>query len=176
MVSLRSQQVDLSFTEPYFLDKNIAAGFDLFEVKTSPTPNFFTGVTPAYQQFSYGGALRAGYQITENLRQTWKYTGRSDDITNVQRNASLFIQLQAGTHTTSAIGQVLLYDQRDNRLEPTRRLLRLARQRFRRRRLWRPVHSQQGQCRLLLFGRAGVGAELHRRGRLHLRLGRPATC
>jgi outer membrane protein insertion porin family len=119
VVSLRSQQVDLSFTEPYFLDKNIAAGFDLFEVKTSPTSNFFTGITPVYQQFSYGGALRGGYQISENLRQTWKYTARSDEITNVQSNASLFIQLQAGTHVTSAIGQVLLYDRRDNRLDPT---------------------------------------------------------
>jgi outer membrane protein insertion porin family len=119
VLSLRSQQVDLSFTEPYFLDRNIAAGFDLFEVKTSPTTNFFSGVSPVYQQFSYGGALRAGYQISENLRQTFKYTGRSDDITNVQSNASLFIQLQAGTHTTSSIGQVLLYDRRDNRLDPT---------------------------------------------------------
>ncbi len=119
VVSFRSQQVDINFTEPYFLDKNIAAGFDLFEVKTSPTTNFFTGVTPAYEQFSYGGALRTGYQISENLRQTWKYTARSDDITNVQSNASLFIQLQQGTHVTSAVGQVLLYDKRDNRQDPT---------------------------------------------------------
>ena len=80
VVSFRSQQVDLSFTEPYFLDKNIAAGFDLFEIKTSPTAKFFSGVTPPYQQFSYGGALRAGYQITDNLRQTLKYTARSDAI------------------------------------------------------------------------------------------------
>ena len=119
VVSLRSQQVDLSFTEPYFLDKNIAAGVDLFEVKTSPTTNFFSGISPVYQQFSYGGALRAGYQISENLRQTFKYTARSDKITDVASDASLFIQLQAGTHTTSSIGQVLLYDRRDNRLEPT---------------------------------------------------------
>ncbi|MGC2415913.1 MAG: outer membrane protein assembly factor BamA, partial [Stellaceae bacterium] len=119
VLSFRSQQVDLSFTEPYFLDKNIVAGFDLFEVKTSPTANFFSGVTPVYVQFSYGGSLRAGYQISENLRQTWKYTARSDDITDVQSNASLFIQLQAGTHVTSEIGQVLLYDRRDNRLDPT---------------------------------------------------------
>jgi outer membrane protein insertion porin family len=119
VVSLRSQQVQLSFTEPYFLDKNIAAGFDLFEIKTSPTTNFFTGITPPYQQFSYGGALRAGYQITDNLRQTLKYTARSDTIENIQSDASLFIALQAGTHTTSEIGQVLLYDQRDDRLEPT---------------------------------------------------------
>ncbi len=119
VVSFRSQQVDINFTEPYFLDKNIAAGFDLFEVKTSPTTNFFSGITPVYQQFSYGGALRTGYQISENLRQTWKYTARSDDITNIQSNASLFIQLQKGTHVTSAIGQVLLYDKRDNRQDPT---------------------------------------------------------
>jgi outer membrane protein insertion porin family len=119
VISFHSQQVDLSFTEPYFLDTNIAAGVDLFEVKTSPTASFFSGVTPAYQQFSYGGALRAGYQLTENLRQTLKYTARLDDITDIQSNASLFIQLQGGTHLTSSIGQVLLYDRRDNRLDPT---------------------------------------------------------
>ena len=119
VVSLRSQQVDLSFTEPYFLDRNIAAGFDLFEIKTSPTANFFSGVTPPYQQFSYGGALRTGYQITENLRQTLKYTARSDNITDLQPNTSLFIVLQAGQHTTSEIGQVLLYDRRDDRLDPS---------------------------------------------------------
>jgi outer membrane protein insertion porin family len=119
VVSFRSQQVDLSYTEPYFLDRNIAAGFDLFEIKTSPTQNFFSGITPPYQQFSYGGALRSGYQITDNLRQTLKYTARSDDITNIQSSTSLFIALQAGRRTTSEIGQVLLYDRRDDRLDPT---------------------------------------------------------
>jgi outer membrane protein insertion porin family len=119
VVSLRSQQIDLSYTEPYFLDKNIAAGIDIFEVKTSPTANFFTGVTPPYQQFSYGGALRAGWQITDNLRQTLKYTARSDDIINLQPTTSLFIVLESGEHLTSEIGQVLLYDRRDDRLDPT---------------------------------------------------------
>ena len=119
VVSFRSQQVDLSFTEPYFLDRNIAAGIDIFEIKTSPTANFFSGITPPYEQFSYGGALRTGYQITDNLRQTLKYTARSDDITDLQSNTSLFIVLESGTHTTSEIGQVLLYDRRDDRLDPS---------------------------------------------------------
>ncbi len=119
VVSFRSQQIDLSYTEPYFLDKNVAAGFDLFEIKTSPTADFFTGIVPPYQQFSYGGALRAGYQITDDLRQTWKYTARSDTIEDIQSDASLFIALQQGTHLTSAIGQVLLYDRRDDRIDPT---------------------------------------------------------
>ncbi|MGD9615672.1 MAG: outer membrane protein assembly factor BamA [Alphaproteobacteria bacterium] len=119
VLSFRSQQVDISFTEPYFLDRNIAAGVDLFAIKTSPTSSFFTGNTATYQQTSYGGALRAGYQLTENLRQTWKYTARSDDINDVDEDASLFIKLQEGSRRTSAIGQVLLYDRRDNRIEPT---------------------------------------------------------
>ncbi len=119
VVSLRSQQIDLSFTEPYFLNKNIAAGFDVFEIKTSPTASFFSGVIPPYQQFSYGGALRAGYQISDNLRQTLTYTARSDTIENIQSNASLFIALQQGEHLTSQVGQVLLYDRRDDRLDPT---------------------------------------------------------
>ncbi len=119
VVSFRSQQIDLSYTEPYFLDKNIAAGFDIFEIKTSPTADFFTGIVPPYQQFSYGGALRAGYQITDNLRQTWKYTARSDTIEDIQSDASLFIALQQGTHLTSSVGQVLLYDRRDDRIDPT---------------------------------------------------------
>ncbi len=161
VVSLRSQQVDLSFTEPYFLDKNIAAGFDLFEVKTSPTIDFFSGTSPTYQQFSYGGALRAGYQISEDLRQTWKYTLRSDDITDVQSDASLYIALEEGTHVTSSIGQVLLYDRRDNRIDPTERLVRLDRQRLCRHRHRRAVFPQQDQRWVLLFGRAGMGAERH---------------
>jgi outer membrane protein insertion porin family len=119
VVSFRSQQVSLSYTEPYFLDSNIAFGWDLFEIKTSPTASFFSGIAPVYQQFSYGGSLRVGYQLTENLRQTLKYTVRSDDITDVQSDASLFIALQAGTHLTSSVGQVLLYDRRDNRADPT---------------------------------------------------------
>ncbi len=119
VVSFRSQQIDLSFTEPYFLNKNIAAGFDIFEIKTSPTASFFSGVIPPYQQFSYGGALRAGYQITDNLRQTLTYTARSDTIEDIQSDASLFIALQQGEHLTSQVGQVLLYDRRDDRLNPT---------------------------------------------------------
>ncbi len=119
IVSFRSQQVELDYTEPYFLNMPLAAGFDLFEVKTSPTASFFSGVIPPFQQFSYGGDVRGGYQITRHLRQTLKYTLRSDEITDVQPDASLFIALQSGTHLTSSVGQVLLYDRRNDRLNPT---------------------------------------------------------
>ena len=33
-VSQRRQSIDISFTEPYFLDRDLAAGFDLFRTRT----------------------------------------------------------------------------------------------------------------------------------------------
>jgi outer membrane protein insertion porin family len=107
------QQIDLSYTEPYFLDRNLAAGFDLFEINQD---NQLIG---QFNQFTLGGTLRLGYQINEPMRETLKYTLRKDTINNVQATASRFIQEEAGTRNTSAIGQVLLYDRRDNRLDPS---------------------------------------------------------
>jgi outer membrane protein insertion porin family len=113
LVAQRTQQVDLSFTEPYFLDRNLSAGFDLFALTRNNQT--FAG----FDQFSVGGSLRAGYQITEPLRQTLKYTLRQDRIFNVADTASRFIRDQVGTRVTSSVGQSLLYDRRDNRLDPT---------------------------------------------------------
>jgi len=113
VIAQRQHQVDLSFTEPYFLERNLAAGFDLFEINQD---NQLIG---QFNQFTVGGSLRMGYQITEPLRQTLKYTLRQDTINNVQPTASRFIQEETGTRNTSAVGQVLLYDKRDNRLDPS---------------------------------------------------------
>ncbi|HYM02086.1 MAG TPA: outer membrane protein assembly factor BamA [Stellaceae bacterium] len=107
------KQIDLSFTEPYFLERNLAAGFDIFAIQQD---NQLIG---QFNQTSYGTTLRTGYQITEPLRQTLKYTVRQDTINNIQPTASTFIQDEAGTRFTSAIGQVLVYDKRDNRLDPS---------------------------------------------------------
>jgi outer membrane protein insertion porin family len=113
LISQRTQQIDLSFTEPYFLDKNLSAGFDLFDI----VRNFQT--ESSFDQASIGTSLRLGYQVTEPLRQTWNYTIRNDKITNVSASASRFIKDQAGERTTSLIGQTLLYDKRNDRFDPT---------------------------------------------------------
>jgi outer membrane protein insertion porin family len=113
LFSGRTQQIDLSFTEPYFLDRNLAAGFDLFSIQRD------NQVASSFDQFSVGGSLRMGYQITEALRQTLNYTLRSDTIRNVREGASRFIIEQQGTRSTSSVGQVLFYDKRDNRIDPT---------------------------------------------------------
>ena len=107
------QQYDISFTEPYFLDRNVAAGIDLFHIQR----NLIT--TSNYEFASTGFRPRMGYQLTEHLRQTLSYTLRDDDVYNVQPAASIFVQQQAGNFTTSMISQDLIYDRLDNRLEPT---------------------------------------------------------
>lgn len=113
LIAYRTQQVDLGFTEPYFLNRNLAAGFDLFGSRRDN--QYFAG----YNQQSLGGTLRLGYQITDFLRQTLTYTLRTDYIYNIASNASVFVQDQFGTRNTSSVGQSLLYDRRDNRLNPT---------------------------------------------------------
>jgi outer membrane protein insertion porin family len=112
-VSQRRQEVDLSFTEPYFLDKNLSAGFDVFHI----TRDFQR--ESSFDQKNVGFTLRTGYQITEPLRQTLRYTLRDDTIENVSPDASRFIKEQQGTTLSSIIGQELLYDQRDDRFDPT---------------------------------------------------------
>jgi outer membrane protein insertion porin family len=107
------QQYDLSFTEPYFLDRNVAAGMDVFHIQR----NLIT--TSNYEFSSTGGRPRFGYQLTEHLRQTLSYTIRDDNVYNVQSNASRFIIDQAGDFTSSIISQDLSWDRLDNRLEPT---------------------------------------------------------
>ncbi len=112
-LSQRAQNIDLSFTEPYFLGRNLAAGFDIYQIDQK------NQINSVFDQFTLGGALRLGYQLTENLRQTLNYTLRTDEINNVQSTASLFIQQQAGNRLTSSVGQVLIYDRRDDVTDPS---------------------------------------------------------
>lgn len=110
-VSGRRQQIDLGFTEPYFLDRNLAAGFDLFQRKA----NFKES---GFDQTSTGGSLRAAFPITEFLSMGVRYTVRTDSVHD--RN-DLFnsIFIEEGSFLTSSIGYTLNFDVRDDRLKPT---------------------------------------------------------
>lgn len=110
-VSGRRQQIDLGFTEPYFLNRNLAAGFDLFHRRA----NFKES---GFDQQSTGGSLRAAFPITEFLSMGTRYTVRTD---NVQDRNDLFnsIFIEEGSFLTSSIGYTLNFDVRDDRLKPT---------------------------------------------------------
>lgn len=115
LLSQRTQQIDLGFTEPYFLDKNISAGFDIFDINRN---NRYLSQSQ-YNQDTLGFTLRSGYQVTESLRHTVHYTLRRTNITNIASTTSIFIRNQAGKTTTSEVGQTFLYDKRDDRFAPT---------------------------------------------------------
>ncbi len=106
-------EADISFTEPYFLNRDLSAGFDLFRVTRDWQDE------SSYDYQTTGFALRAGYGYSENLRHTWRYTLRQDEIENVDSDASTFIREQEGTSVLSQIGHKLTYDRRDSRTDPT---------------------------------------------------------
>ena len=110
-VSGKRSQIDLSFTEPYFLDKNLQAGFDIFRTETDRDESSF-------DQKSLGFGLRAGYEITEYLRHTLRYGLSQDEIFDIDDDASVAIKQQKGTTVSSVVGHTLAYDRRDSRFDP----------------------------------------------------------
>jgi outer membrane protein insertion porin family len=111
-ISGRTQEIDLGFTEPYFLDREVAAGFDLFRRST----NFQS--EGSFDQRTTGGTLRANYPLTERWRHGVRLTVREDVIHNVDNDASQFIQEEEGNALTVLLGQDLTYDTRDTRFLP----------------------------------------------------------
>ena len=112
-VSGRRQDIQLSFTEPYFLGRDLAAGVDVFRTQTD-----FQSES-SFDETSTGGVLRASYPLTERLRHAVRYTLREDEIDDVDDDASVFIQQEEGSRITSAVGQTLTYDLRDTRFLPS---------------------------------------------------------
>ena len=111
-ISGRRQQLDFSFTEPYFLDRNLSAGIDAYNTRVERDESSFS-------EKSLGGAIRFGWEWAEFLRQSVRYNISSDDIFDVESNASPGIKQQEGETLSSVVGQEISYDRRDNRLNPT---------------------------------------------------------
>src|SRR5690606_16300517 len=113
--SMERFQIDLSFTEPRFLDRNIAAGFDLFhkEVDQSRESSFESRKT--------GGSLRMGFPLAENIWMSTSYTLSHDEIMP-DDDASWVIRESAGSALTSAIGTAVTYDTRNHPHNPNRGL------------------------------------------------------
>jgi outer membrane protein insertion porin family len=109
----RRTEMDLSFTEPYFLDRPISAGVDLFAVERDLEDE------SSHQLRQVGGALRFGYRYSDDWRHDYKYTLQRQEIYDVDSSASLFVRQQEGIEVLSMIGHALTYDTRDSRLIPT---------------------------------------------------------
>lgn len=137
--SLERMQVDLSFTEPRFLDRNLSAGFDLYHKEVDYRD------TSGFRQRKSGGQVRLGFPLAENLWMQTSYGLSRDQIYDVEENASLAIKDACGdaniadprnvdgdrntnaptdcrsdAYWTSVAGTSLTYDGRNHPRNPTR--------------------------------------------------------
>lgn len=112
VLAQRRSSINLSVTDPYFLDRNLVAGGDIFLIRTNSLG------TQVFDEKRIGFALRAGYDFNENVRQVWSYSLVNRDVFNVSNSASPFIKNDAGTTLLSQVSQVLTFDYRDSRIAP----------------------------------------------------------
>ena len=110
-ISGRRSTVDVSFTDPYFLDKEVSAGFDVFHRR-------FDRRESSFEEQNTGAGLRMGYDLTEYTRHTVSYQASYDKVTDVDDDASDVIQDEEGSDFRSIIGHDITYDRRDSKLDP----------------------------------------------------------
>ena len=110
--SASRQEFKIGFTEPYFMERRLSAGFDLFQVTTDRQTD------SSFDERKAGGSLKLGYVLGRDLSQSLKYQLKKTEIRNVDETASTLIKEQEGTNTVSQISQTTVLDKRDNRYEP----------------------------------------------------------
>lgn len=111
-LAARRKQIELGFTEPYFLNRELAAGFDIYRTRLDFVRE------SSYNIDTSGITLRTAYSLQEKLKHSVSYSLRSNDINDVQPGASRYILDQAGKTVTSSVGQSFTYDDRDSKFDP----------------------------------------------------------
>ena len=112
VLAQKRSSVNMSVTDPYFLDRNLVAGFDLFLIQTN-----YLGTEP-YDEERVGGTLRMGYDFNEHLRQVLSYSLVDRRVFDVVSTASPLILNQQGWTLLSQVSQLLTFDYRDSKLYP----------------------------------------------------------
>lgn len=109
-----SKQAQLSYTEPWFLDRPLQAGVDLYKVITDFNQASYQGDTTA-------GGLRFGFPTSEFGSVGLRYTYKIDSVTPFF-GAPLAVQLASGTKNGSAFGYTFGYNTLDDVIRPNRGL------------------------------------------------------
>ena len=99
----------LSLTEPYFLDRRLSLGGQLFFSEA-------TYLSTVYDQRNYGFAIELRKPINAYMYATLGYRLQDVDIFNVDPSASVEIESQEGSFVESEILTSLVFDRRDNPL------------------------------------------------------------
>jgi len=138
-ISSYSKSVQLGFTEPYLLGRNLALAFDLFR-KDYNSFNYTNTNTrnQLYSSTSTGGQVRVGFAITEFWQASLRY-GLSYDQISLNTSdqyfstnpldqtrfcdplkAGRYLCDQLGNYFTSSIGYTVGYNSLNNYLRPSR--------------------------------------------------------
>jgi outer membrane protein insertion porin family len=116
--SIERWQIDLSFTEPRFLDQNLAFGFDLFHKDVNQTDE------GGFASRKTGGTLRLGAPIAEDLwvhtYYTLDYTSLYDvDTSEVSKFVAEEIERNGEDTLTSLVGTAVSFDKRNHPKNPS---------------------------------------------------------
>jgi len=134
-----SKSIEVGFTEPYFMDKNIALGGDIYrrDLNSFRYLNNSGDRDTTYEQTTTGFQIRAGVPLTEFTSLALRYSLNFDDVTLDRSTyfsdrdgdgisecdpilAGRYLCDAIGKRTTSSIGYSFIYDTRNNRLRPSR--------------------------------------------------------
>ncbi|MET0545531.1 MAG: outer membrane protein assembly factor BamA [Caulobacterales bacterium] len=116
--SSRRKSIDFRFTEPRFLGRDVAAGFDLFATESDYLSE------ASFKSKTTGAGLRLGFPLSEYSSLGLRYTLRLDDITAGTLICGQVLRplicRQQGEFLTSLVGYSFNIDHRDDVRNPTR--------------------------------------------------------
>ncbi len=117
------KEIDFSFTEPHFMNRDMSAGIDLFESSYN-----YTGVD--YSSDSTGVGFRFGYALNGVSRLNLRYNLHSDKISYATSTACDGLLYNCGTGVTSSVGYTLSINELNDYINPTRGWSAIFRQDF----------------------------------------------
>ena len=107
-------QVDLSATDPYFLDRNLVTGVDIYRSATDYSALGYAD----YNEVREGGTFRIGYAYNNYISQSWNYSIVYRKVNEVDNGASVYVDAENGSSVLSQFGEQISIDTRDSRVEP----------------------------------------------------------
>ncbi len=108
------QTYELSFTEPWWLDRPVSAGFDLYNRYHEEDDDLGYG----YNERRVGGDLRLGKEFTEYIKGGTTYRLENVDISDVDDDASQDLKSEEGENLISSQEFYLTRDTTDNVFNP----------------------------------------------------------
>ncbi len=117
LLAQRGTQLNLGVSDPYFLDRNLIAGWDLFRTVTDSYTQ--QQQSYSYSESSVGTDFRFGWRYNANVRQSFSYTISDRDVYDIPTGSSPYIEEQRGNSSLSQVSQTLNFDYVDDDQKPT---------------------------------------------------------